>query len=126
VQYFVEKYCHKMGKGINRIPKASLAKLLNYTWPGNVRELKHMIERCVIISSGDALAINDQCFSMLPKASVVSAKNDLQSVERDHIQKVLNHTNWKIEGSGGAASILNIHPSTLRFRLKKLDIKRPF
>jgi len=114
-----------MGKKIDRLPKASLEKMLNYTWPGNVRELKHMIERCVIISSGDSLALNDQCFSMLPPTSASGSAKDLQSVERDHIQEVLNQTDWKIEGPGGAASILDIHPSTLRFRLKKLDIKRP-
>jgi formate hydrogenlyase transcriptional activator len=34
-------------------------------------------------------------------------------------------TNWKIEGAGGAAGILDIHPSTLRFRIKKLNIERP-
>ncbi|OEU50648.1 MAG: hypothetical protein BA862_13965 [Desulfobulbaceae bacterium S3730MH12] len=124
-QHFVEKYCRKMGKEIDRLPKASLEKMLNYTWPGNVRELKHLIERCVIISPGNSLALSDKCFAMLPTASADAAMKDLQSVERDHIQEVLNQTNWKIEGPGGAASILNVHPSTLRFRLKKLDIKRP-
>ena len=124
-QHFVEKYCRKMGKEIDRLPKASLEKMLNYPWPGNVRELKHLIERCVIISPGNSLALSDKCFAMLPAASANAAMKDLQSIERDHIQEVLNETNWKIEGPGGAAFILNIHPSTLRFRLKKLDIKRP-
>jgi len=124
-QHFVETYCRKMGKEIDRLPKASLEKMLNYPWPGNIRELKHLIERCVIISPGNSLALNDQCFAMLPTPSAGGIMKDLQSVERNHIQEVLNQTNWKIEGPGGAASILNIHPSTLRFRLKKLAIKRP-
>lgn len=124
-QYFVEKFCRKMGKDVNSLPKASLEKMLIYTWPGNVRELEHVIERSVIISSGNSLALSDQCFVMSPTASADSTMKDLQSVERDHIQEVLNQTNWKIEGPGGAASILNIHPSTLRFRLNKLGIKRP-
>jgi formate hydrogenlyase transcriptional activator len=46
-------------------------------------------------------------------------------MEREHILKVLQKTRWKIDGEGGAASILGLHPSTLRFRIKKLDIKRP-
>ena len=124
-QYFVEKYCHKMRKEVNSLPRASLEKMLNYIWPGNVRELEHLIERSVIISPGNSLALSDQCFAMSPTASADSTLKDLQSVERDHIEEVLSQTNWKIEGPGGTASILNIHPSTLRFRLKKLGIKRP-
>ena len=46
-------------------------------------------------------------------------------MEREHILRVLHETGWKIEGAKGAASILNLHPSTLRFRIKKLGIKRP-
>ena len=49
----------------------------------------------------------------------------LEAMEREHILKVLQETGWKIDGKGGAASLLGLHPSTLRFRLKKLDIKRP-
>ena len=125
-QYFVEKYCRKMGKEIDCLPKASLEKMRNYNWPGNVRELEHMVERSVIISSGNFLALCDPCLAMSADTSADGTMKDLQSVERDHIQEVLSKTNWKIEGPGGAASILDIHPSTLRFRLKKLDIKRPF
>jgi transcriptional regulator with GAF, ATPase, and Fis domain len=50
---------------------------------------------------------------------------DLAAMEREHILRVLSETGWKIEGAKGAASILNLHPSTLRFRIKKLGIKRP-
>jgi transcriptional regulator with GAF, ATPase, and Fis domain len=49
----------------------------------------------------------------------------LEAMERDHILKVLQKTRWKIDGEGGAASVLGLHPSTLRFRIKKLGIKRP-
>jgi PAS domain S-box-containing protein len=124
-QYFVNKYARKMGKKFDPIPKPSLERMLNYQWPGNIRELEHLIERSVIISSGNSLALNDQVFAISTTASADSTLKDLQSVERDHIEEVLSQTNWKIEGPGGAASILNIHPSTLRFRLKKLGVKRP-
>ena len=124
-QHFVEKYCRKMGKDVDCLPKASLQKMLNYTWPGNVRELEHVIERSVIISSGNLLVLRDQCFAMSPNASTDCILKDLQSIERHHILEVLSQTSWKIEGPGGAAAILNLHPSTLRFRLKKLGLKRP-
>ena len=47
------------------------------------------------------------------------------TVARTHVLQVLEKTNWKIEGKGGAAETLGLHPSTLRFRIKKLGIKRP-
>lgn len=46
-------------------------------------------------------------------------------IEWEHILKVLQKTQWKIDGKSGSASLLGLHPSTLRFRLKKLDLKRP-
>lgn len=124
-QYFTAKYCRKMRKNVDRLPKTSLEKMTNYTWPGNVRELEHVIERSVIISSGNSLVLSDQCFNISPDTLSDSTPKDLQSIERNHIQEVLSQTNWKIEGPGGAAAILRIHPSTLRFRLKKLKIERP-
>jgi formate hydrogenlyase transcriptional activator len=125
VHHFVDKYGRKMGRKIDCVPKPLVEKMTNYPWPGNVRELEHMVERGVIISSGNTLGYSDQCFPLPPIASMGGTIKNLQSVEREHIQEVLNQTNWKIEGPGGAAVILNIHPSTLRFKLKKLDIERP-
>jgi len=124
VQHFMEKYCRKMGKKIDKCPKRSVDRMLNYSWPGNVRELEHLIERSVIISQGNSLVIGEQLVPDLAGSHSQSIK-DLISHERDHIREVLRMTNWKIEGPGGAASILDIHPSTLRSRVKKLDIIRP-
>jgi len=123
-QHFIEKYSRKMGKEIKSIPKRSLVKLQNYSWPGNVRELEHLIERSVIISPGNSLIIGGQLQHEGADTENRAIK-DLLSLEHDHIKKVLSMTDWKIEGPGGAASILNINPSTLRSKLKKLQIRRP-
>ena len=124
-QHFVEKYCQKIGKKIDKIPRDTLDKMMNRSWPGNVRELEHEIERAVIISAGNTLACTDHNFCTDTSGSADGALRDLLSVERDHIESVLIHTNWRIEGPGGAAAILDLNPSTLRFRMKKLGIKRP-
>lgn len=126
-QYFAERYSKKMGKRIDRVSKRMLDALVRHDWPGNIRELEHLVERSVIVSPGPKLIINEQLFPGLApmKPGVSGGIKDLISNERDHIDRVLNLTNWKIEGPGGAAAILDIHPSTLRFRLKKLGIKRP-
>ena len=127
VQHFVRKYSRKAGRVIDSIPKKALEHMKRYNWPGNVRELEHFVERSVIISSGSTLAVNERGLKLSPASSVNGngVVKDLMSNERDHITEVLSLTNWKIEGPDGAAAILDIHPSTLRFRLKKLGIERP-
>ena len=56
VEYFVQRYAGRMGKDIRSIDKKTLDLLQFYGWPGNIRELQNVIERSVILSSGDALA----------------------------------------------------------------------
>jgi PAS domain S-box-containing protein len=124
-QYFVEKFARKMGKHIETIPKPLLSRLLQYDWPGNVRELEHLVERGVILSPGPELRFGDLTAPLTELQSIPETSLDLASVERQHIIQVMRRTSWKIEGPGGAASILKLHPSTLRFRLKKMGIQRP-
>ena len=123
--YFTDKYSRRMGKKIDRIPRNALDSMMHYPWPGNIRELEHLIERSVIISPGATLVVNEQSLRLVRSRSGNHKISNLTTVERDHIAKVLSLTNWKIEGPDGAAEILDIHPSTLRFRLKKLGIRRP-
>jgi len=124
-QYFTLKYARKMGKSVERIPKATIRALLKYDWPGNVRELEHVIERAVIITPGTSLQITDPLIPSLPGDSNGDPLKDLAAMEREHILRVLRETGWRIEGPSGAASILQLHPSTLRSRIKKLGICRP-
>jgi len=124
VRHFVDKYARKIGRQIKTVPKAVLKSLQDYSWPGNVRELEHVIERAVITCTGPVLQLADRL-----EGEAVQAKEEppaeLAAMEREHILRVLQKTRWKINGPGGAAALLNIHPSTLRFRIKKLGIERP-
>jgi formate hydrogenlyase transcriptional activator len=124
VNHFSGKFARKLGKKIDTVPKATMKALQKYRWPGNVRELEHVIERAVITSQGLVLQLADRLEPGIP-ASASYGLGDLETVEKEHILKVLEETSWKIEGVSGAASILNIHPSTLRFRIKKFGIRRP-
>ena len=92
--------------------------------PGNVRELEHVIERAVITSPGSVLQLTES-LGQEPADTGEESFKDLEAVEREHILKVLQQTRWKIDGEGGAAAILGLNPSTVRFRIKKLDIRRP-
>jgi len=125
--YFLKRYAEKYGKRIRHIPSSEWSKLLNYPWPGNVRELKHVIERAVILSSGSTLT-----FDLAPQTArrTEGEVSDggikpLEQVEKEYIEKVLNLTGWRVSGPKGAAALLGIKPSTLRFRMKKLGIERP-
>jgi transcriptional regulator with GAF, ATPase, and Fis domain len=124
VGHFVDKYARKIGRQIKTVPKSMMKSLQGYSWPGNVRELEHVIERAVITSAGPVLRLADR-FEGEPVEAKEDLLKDLVAVEREHILKVLQKTRWKIDGVGGAASLLGLHPSTLRFRIKKLGIHRP-
>jgi transcriptional regulator with GAF, ATPase, and Fis domain len=124
VRHFVDKYARKIGRTIKSIPNAVMKSLQEYAWPGNVRELEHVIERAVITSTGPVLQLADRLEHEAPEPKEAALK-DLAGMEREHILRVLRKTRWKINGPGGAAALLNIHPSTLRFRIKKLGIERP-
>ncbi len=122
--HFIENYARKFGKSYESVPKSMMKILQEHSWPGNVRELQHVIERAVITSPGPVLRLADR----LERGAIDSderALKALSDLERDHILRVLEKTGWKIEGEGGAASILSLHPNTLRSRIKKLEIKRP-
>ena len=124
VSHFVEKYARKFGRKYETIPKSMMKALQEHTWPGNVRELEHAIETAVIASPEPILRLGDRLERESAEAREEPFKG-LETIEREHILKVLQKTRWKVEGEGGAASILGLNPSTLRSRIKKLGIKHP-
>ena len=103
--------------------------LVAYDWPGNIRELRNILERAVITCKGSRLLLADK----LKPAQGNGADNGepdnellpLAEVERRHILRTLQQTNWQISGDNGAAQILKMNPSTLRSRIKKLGLKKP-
>ena len=73
------------------------------------------------------LSIEDSFLPSAPavdKAGQQTGPFSLEDVERQHILKTLKHTHWVVEGPKGAALILELHPNTLRGRMRKLGIKR--
>ncbi len=115
-----------MGKQIDVIPAASMKALQDYAWPGNVRELENVLERAVVNSRGPILQLVDNLAVNDPETLAPSRTKSLEEMERDHIIKVLDETNWRVNGSQGAATLLNMNPSTLRSRMRKLGIKKHY
>ncbi|MCE5263744.1 MAG: sigma 54-interacting transcriptional regulator [Deltaproteobacteria bacterium] len=124
VRFFVDKYSRKFGRRIETIPKTAMKALEDYSWPGNVRELEHVIERAVITTEDTVFRLADRLEPLRVAGAADAPLKDLASMEREHILRVLRETGWRIEGPQGAARILNLHPSTLRLRMKKLGIRR--
>ncbi|HJT26847.1 MAG TPA: sigma 54-interacting transcriptional regulator [Pyrinomonadaceae bacterium] len=134
VTHLVRHLSQKLGKTIDAISQDTMAKLRNYPWPGNVRELRNVIERAVIISPGSQLRLIDDLDSQALELDlheeatlhgVFQVGGTLEQTEYNLIMQTLKKVHWKVEGPGGAAELLNIHPSTLRSRMRKLRIERP-
>ena len=124
VDYFVDKISKRLGKSIVSISSSVMNTLQNYHWPGNIRELENVLERAVINSSGPKLHLVDELKKPDKDFTTVIPKT-LDEVERDYIVQVLEQTHWKVSGKNGAAEILGLDRSTLRARMRKLDIVKP-
>ncbi len=133
VTHFCKKYSLKLGKKIEAVAKPVLDALVIYDWPGNVRELENIIERGLIVSASNSLQYGDwlpvqnpgiPVPTGPPAATGDTSKMSLEHLERQHIIGVLNTVNWKIRGENGAAKILELNPTTLEARMKKLGITR--
>ncbi len=125
VEHFVRQIGADMGKKIDKIPIKIMEQLKAYEWPGNIRELRNVVERSLITSPSSTFQLADFSIDMHKSISAPSNQGiSLDEIQKQHIQHVLNETGWKINGVGGAAEILQMKPSTLRNRMKKLGIKR--
>lgn len=130
-EYFVAVHSKNLGREVSAISAAMMHRLREYAWPGNVRELESVIQRALISSTGPVLELPATLIRPRPPVEVDEPRvlstsiADLRVVEREHILAVLESANWKISGDSGAAAQLGIPPSTLRSKMKKLDIVRP-
>ncbi|MVM42275.1 hypothetical protein GO730_38920 [Spirosoma sp. HMF3257] len=140
-----------MGKSYQGISETTLAELLSYSWPGNIRELENIIEQAVIISDGrDPLTLgrslannwiinsplngpsaytltthpNQLPLGTTEPKTLSDVKNRHEQTEREHILSILQQTNGKIRGKGGAADLLGLKPTTLEYRMERLGIKK--
>ncbi|NPU83767.1 MAG: sigma 54-interacting transcriptional regulator [Syntrophaceae bacterium] len=122
--HFLRIYAQKRGKEFTKIPEVEMEKLLDYEWPGNVRELENIIERGTILNPGPVFRV-PELGSRFSEAPPPGNGVSLMDNERRHILWALQKTKWKVRGKGGAAELLELPPSTLAFRMKKLGIQRP-
>jgi len=125
--HFIKIYSERMERKSPLLSDFALQQITNYNWPGNIRELEHVIQRAILLTDGNTIKDIELSTSskMHPEQAneSFSIKTILEN-ERDYILYILKKCNGKISGIGGAAEILDIHPSTLNSKIKKLEIKR--
>jgi DNA-binding NtrC family response regulator len=117
---YVKEYSMKLGKRFEKVPRAVMEKLMNYSWPGNVRELRNVIEQSVILSDPGILNVH----MPVEKTVEENLRDTLSASETRRIREALERTGWRIRGQGGAAVMLGMAESTLRYRIRKLGIER--
>jgi formate hydrogenlyase transcriptional activator len=139
-QHFIERLARKVGSSVRTLGAGARRQLEAHDWPGNVRELQNTVERALISSPGTELVIDWQLGGVRPAvdgrpAIVPAAAGEpasagaseptaLVEVERQHIIAVLKRTGGTIEGPRGAALLLDMKPSTMRYRIRKLGIRK--
>ena len=123
VRHFTALYSQRLNKRIDLIPADTMDALARYPWPGNIRELQNFIERAVILSPQSTLrAPTSELEPFQPNKASNAPLNDLAEVERDHILRALEASDWVISG---AAARLRMKRTSLVYRMKKLGIRRP-
>jgi DNA-binding NtrC family response regulator len=129
VEYFVQRYAKKAGKSIGTIEKRTLERLRAYDWPGNIRELQNVIERSVILTSGDVFAVDDVWLSsessqVTSRVATPAPSERALRTEREMIEAALAASRGRISGPSGAAAKLQIPPSTLEHKIRALKIHK--
>ena len=136
-EHFLARTCSDLGREPMRLSKQQAQQLLRHDWPGNIRELRNVIERAVILSTGNRARLDlampdeggtgpelkDDTLATAVATFVTDA--ELRQRERANVIAALRYANWRVWGPDGAAGLLGIKPSTLTYRMKVLGIKRP-
>jgi DNA-binding NtrC family response regulator len=119
-RYFLEKYARSMNKAVTEISPEAMKMLTQYNWPGNIRELRNTIERAlVVVGKKNRIEAEDLNLLFLSKANPPG--NSLEEMEKAHIQRILEQSDWNISRS---AETLKIDRVTLYNKIKKYGLQR--
>lgn len=121
---FVREFSETMAKPMDHIAPESMKALQAYRWPGNVRELRNVIERAMILARDTTLHVS-LGKAAPPRPSKSRTGSTMKDLERDHILRALEQSNWRVRGTAGAAERLDLKPTTLEARMARLGIRRP-
>jgi transcriptional regulator with GAF, ATPase, and Fis domain len=129
LEYFVQRFGRKLGKTFSKIDKRTVELFRSYDWPGNVRELQNVVERSVIVSPDDVFCVDEAWLSTGAAKTRLAQQmpeptNGDSGRERQIIEAALAKSGGRVYGPKGAAVKLQIPPSTLDSKIKKLQISK--
>jgi formate hydrogenlyase transcriptional activator len=124
VRHFLLRFGQRMSKPNISVSPATIQLLLDYPWPGNVRELENIVERAMIITTGETLQVDPSWFAKTAADPLRSDERRLADVERRTILDALERCHGKVYGSGGAAKLLGLKPTTLYGKMRKYQIPK--
>jgi len=127
VEYFIDRFAKRVGRKFRTIDKKFLRAFEAYGWPGNVRELQNVIERAVILSDDDTLAVDETWLKWEPAQKPVRARAldiALGTHEKEMIEAALAECQGRISGPAGAAVKLGLPARTLDSKIKRLKINK--
>lgn len=131
--YFLDKFCKETGRKYKGFSSDATRALMSHQWPGNIRELKNVIERAVVLGSGQYIQEHDLLLSTLKTAGETDQKSNekrvqdvfiplsLEDMEKNHIIRTLEHVQWN---KSVAAQQLGIERTTLDRKIKRYDLVR--
>jgi len=128
VEYFLDRYARRAGKGFQSVDRRSLDLLQSYPWPGNIRELQNVIERSVIVSDGEIFSVDESWLSRQPRSrelkNPLELSQRLAAQEKELIEAALQECGGRVSGSTGAAARLGMPGSTLESKIRSLRIDK--
>jgi len=125
-EYFLRQQASSSGKPAKELTRDALHQLVQYDWPGNIRQLQHLIERHVLLTKEESIknfALPSNEGIPEPPIQHPPAAAEEKDPEKAAIIAALIKTGGKISGKLGAAALLNMPPTTLNYKIKKLGIR---
>ncbi len=122
VQHFIQKFNTELGKNVQKMSEEALIALMKHDWPGNVRELENAVERAMVVAREGVIKLEELhlASSGIKDEALQYGDKSIKSLERQHILRILDETNWNIQKS---AEILDIDRVTLYSKIKKYGLK---
>jgi DNA-binding NtrC family response regulator len=121
-QHFFQRMAVDLGRMHLTLSERALETLTNYSWPGNIRELKNVMERAVLLASGDTIQPRDLRLEQVSAATEDDSQLTFREAQRLHIQKALNVERWNV---AKAATRLGMTRSSLYNKIKTFGIVHP-
>jgi len=122
--FLIKKINKRLGKNITAISQRGMKKLKGYYWPGNIRELENVLERAAVLCRKSTLDIGQWFQTREEHPDKAEEWISLEDHQREYIIKVLKKTRRRVRGAHGAAKLLDMNPSTLESRIRKLRINK--